>query len=150
MSFHCLGHPVRKDLDFLIGVGGIIGLEMQPEIMQPAHTAVHHGLHPDSRRLSGVEDHRTDGRDRGSTSLGYLQVRFLGKPQRLVTGIGDADGIVDGDAQFYRPMVDPIGFNLKTRAADYTATRFRRCAAGPNYPATSQDQPQAGERQPET
>jgi hypothetical protein len=78
-QINCLWCPVGKDLDYLIGLGGIIRLEVQAEIMLPTHPTVHHVLHPYRSSLTWVEDHRTDGRIRRSTALRNFNRRLFDK-----------------------------------------------------------------------
>ena len=62
---------------------------MHTEIMLAAHIAMHHKLHRQRGLLTGIEDHRTDGRCRRSTSLHDFDVRLPLEGQWLIANIGD-------------------------------------------------------------
>jgi hypothetical protein len=83
-----LWHPIRQHGQGVVGLGWVIGRQMDGEIMHAAHITVHHELHFDLGAVTRLKDHRTDGRSRRSAPLHDFNVRLLTEAQWLVTDIG--------------------------------------------------------------
>ena len=90
-----LWYPIGKHCHRSIGLLGIVTGQVDAEVMHPFHTLVHHELHGEVRALTGLEDHRTDGRDRRSTPLDDFDIRLLFKPQWLVPNIRNLKSHLD-------------------------------------------------------
>lgn len=71
---------------------------MHTKIVLATHVAVHHELHRKGRRFTGFEDHRTDGRNRGSAPLLDFDIRHFGKAQVLVADVSELEGDLDSSA----------------------------------------------------
>ena len=99
-------HPVRQDGQRLIGLFGIIRGHMHTEVMLAAHIAVHHELHRQRSLLTGIEDHRTDGRCRRSTPLDDFNVGFLREAQRLIADVRHLELGLDGLSQRHIAEID--------------------------------------------
>ena len=80
--------PIGEHGQGRIRVGGAVIGQMQPEIVLPAHIAVHQEFHRYARAFTWLEDHRTDGRGGRSTPLLDFDVGILGETQGSVTCIG--------------------------------------------------------------
>lgn len=72
---------------------------MNTEIVHATHFTVHHEFHRKSRRLTRFEDHRTDGRNRGSASLLDFDIRHFGEAQVLIADVGELERHLDSSAQ---------------------------------------------------
>ena len=81
-------HPIRQDVHLTVRLGGVVGDQVQAEVVPAAHVAVHIELHFQARALARLEDRRTDGRDGRSTPLDDFDVRLLGQLKSLVADVG--------------------------------------------------------------
>ena len=79
-----LRHPVGQHGQRLVLPRRIVRRQVDSKIVLAAHVAVHHELQGEGGRFAGIEDHRTDGRIRRSTSLHHFHVRHVGEAQLTV------------------------------------------------------------------
>jgi len=90
--------PIRENRDDRIGLGWVVGRQVQTEVMQTTHVAVHKKFHTDGCAITWFDGHRTDGWSRRSTPFQNFNVRRFGEPQGLVANIGDLDYRTDWHA----------------------------------------------------
>ncbi len=74
---------------------------MNAEVVHTIHTFVHRELHRKGRTLSGFEHHRTDGRSGRSASLYDFDIGSFGKPQGLVSYIGELERDIGNLVEFH-------------------------------------------------
>lgn len=80
-------HPIRQNRYGLIGLHGIVREQMHAEVVLATHIAVHHKLDVHRCLLTGIKDHRTDGRCGRSTPLDNFDVWRLSEAQWLFTDV---------------------------------------------------------------
>lgn len=140
-------HPIRKHGYDHIRLRGVIGGQVQTEIMQTAHIPVHRIFHGDKSALTWLENHRTDGCVRRSTPLNEFDIRVIGKPQRLIPDIGHLHPGSDHRPQLDFAIVDPLLVYSQRWRAGYSRCRFTtpldcQCNPGSQNHHPRQRQPQ--------
>ena len=100
-------------MNHLIGLGLIIRLQVQAEIMPAAHIPMHQIFHRNHGAFTGLDDHRTDGRRGRSTPFPNFDVRLFGEAQRPVPHVGDVDIVADQASQLNLTVVDEVRFNFQ-------------------------------------
>jgi hypothetical protein len=87
-----LWYPIGQNRNNLIGLGRVIGYQMEGEVVRAIHAFVHHKNGRLNRgAFAGFENHRTDGQAGRSTPLSDFDVRFFPEPERAISSIGDLD-----------------------------------------------------------
>ena len=110
-------HPIRQDLQRLIGLLGIVRGKVHTEIVLAAHIPVHHELHGQGGLLTGIEDHRTDDRCRRSTPLDDFNVGLLREAQRLIADVSNLELDLDSLSQCHIAEIDFLLVDLQRRRA---------------------------------
>lgn len=106
LSF-CLRYPIGYYIHNHIRIYRVVGPEMNSEVMWTIHAFVHHedtGL--DNCAFTGLEDHRTDGKLRGSAPLNYLDVRVFLETPCAVACVRHFDGKSLVDAKLHITVID--------------------------------------------
>lgn len=139
--------PVGYDMYDKIGVGRIIGLQVDGIIMRAIHPFVHHkdtGLNCGA--LTGLEYHRTDGKFGRSASLQYFDVRVFFETQCPITGVGDLQGELAVLAKLDITVIDLVLIHGKLwSSADVSSTSIGKQYCSENEQPASQDNEQPGE-----
>jgi hypothetical protein len=112
-------HPIRQNLQSLIGIVGIVRGQMHAEVVQAAHIAMHHKRHRHCGLLSRLEDRRTDGRNGRSTANLDFDEGLRGEAQRLIAGVRDLERYADGLAQLHIAQIDFLPVSHQFRCAAY-------------------------------
>ena len=110
-------HPVRENFYCFLGLLWIIRHQVYPEIVFAAHVTMHHELHGQRGLFTRIEDHRTDGRCRRSTSLNHFDIGLLGKTQWLIADVGYLELGLDGLPQRDSPEINVFLIDLQSRSA---------------------------------
>ena len=69
--------------------------------MLSAHIAMHHKLHRKIRAFTGLENHRTDGRNRRSATFDDFNIRLLIEAEGFVSNVRNSERGLNGLAQFH-------------------------------------------------
>lgn len=76
---------------------------MNPKVVRATHVAMHHKLHRQLGRLTGLEHHRTDGGFRRSAPLHNSDIRAGREPQGSISDIAQLEDRFHKLAQFHVP-----------------------------------------------
>src|SRR3989304_2846525 len=99
---------------------------MQCEVVQAAHVyTVHHEPHRDSRALTRIENHRTDGRLRRSTSLPHFDIGTLREKEWLIADVGQLEAHELILAQRHIPQIDHLPMGFQAGRTDHFRPRRR-------------------------
>jgi hypothetical protein len=88
-------------------MAGIVGFQVDREVMRTIHPFMHHkraGLN--ERAFTGLENHRTDGQLRRSAPLQDFDVGGFLQAQGAIPGVGDPDREGFADTKLHVPVVD--------------------------------------------
>jgi hypothetical protein len=136
------GYPVRQHRQGVIGLFGIITGQVDTEVMLAAHVAMHQEFHGEIGALTGLEYHRTDGRNRRSTPFDDINIGLFFETEGLVPNIRNFEAHLNRLAQFYFAQVNLLFIHLHSGGAIHLDRSL-----GPTVPAFQSQDSQHQQRQ---
>jgi hypothetical protein len=119
-----LRDPIRDHVKRSVTLRRVISFDVNAKAMFSAHVAMHHELHREFRRLSGIESHRTDDWVGWSAPLKDFDVGFFANHQWLIAGVRQHESGFHCIPELDFPQINDISVRFRFRRTGYLRGDF--------------------------